>query len=44
MTVARQDLAAYDETARCLTVSGGTYKFLIGASSTDIRQRAVIRR
>ena len=39
MTIARRDLASFDETQSQWTVDGGRYDFLIGASCADIRCR-----
>ena len=39
LTVAKEDLASYDENSRQWTVESGDYTGLIGSSSGDIRQR-----
>ena len=37
LKVSAADLASYDETASAWVVDAGNYKFLIGASSRDIK-------
>ena len=42
ITVSRKDLASWDSTANRWTINTGTYTFLIGASSTDLRQQTTV--
>ena len=42
MTIARRDLASFDEAQSQWVVDAGTYQVLIGASCTDIRQQAAV--
>ena len=37
MTVKREDLASWDETAHRWSITPGTYTFLVGASATDMK-------
>ena len=42
MTIARRDLASFDEAQSQWVVDAGTYQVFIGASCTDIRQQATV--
>ena len=42
MTIARRDLASFDEAQSQWVVDAGTYQVFIGSSCTDIRQQATV--